>query len=143
MWCQTTLSIRATCSCCFTGAAHYLDVADPSRIHLRAPAGPDLRAPAGVTRITAKSPSFIEVQPRSRTTLAVQATPHAPVTFLAYDRGAFTNGMSTITVQANQQGLAQADYTITTGTTLDCMIKVTSPLTSGQIDFLLTVADDS
>ena len=72
-------------------------------------------------------------------TLTVRAQPHAPVTFHSFDLGAFANDFPTMTVLADADGLARADFRATDGTVADCAIKAASPFHVGQILFHVTI----
>ena len=69
----------------------------------------------------------------------MQISPHAPVTFTSFDGGAFQNLLTSITVQADERGLASAQMTGTTGVLGDVHILAGSPVDSGQARFVVNV----
>ena len=107
----------------------YLDVAEPGRVFQSKPAG------AGVARIEPVSPYFQEVKQGDSVEFAVKAAPGYPVTFTAFDCGAFGNGLTTQTVEADAAGVARVKFLGMPGTVLECNILASSPVTSGQARF--------
>jgi hypothetical protein len=74
--------------------------------------------------------------------LWVKTAPGAPVTFTAFDGGAFKeNGLPSVTVQANANGLAVARFTAPRGVDGDLNIVAGSPLAAGVQRFFLRVVD--
>ena len=71
--------------------------------------------------------------------LRVRATPGAPVTFTSFDLGQFENQLTSITVQADKQGIATARFVGSSGTINDVNILVASPVNSGQAKFAVNV----
>jgi hypothetical protein len=93
----------------------------------------------------------LQVQSQARAALAtdevaplwVKGVPGAPVTFTAFDGGSFKeNGLTSVTVQANANGLAVAHYTAGRGIGGDVTILAGSPLSSGTQRFFLRVGGD-
>lgn len=74
-------------------------------------------------------------------TLSVKAAPGAPVTYHSCDLGGFPNGATTITVRADDQGIASIPWIATPGTTGACHILAACPLTSGQVELFIDVQD--
>lgn len=111
----------------------YLNIVEPGRVWQPAQPGPD------VTRLKRISDHYVEVQQGETITLKVKALPGAPVTFTSFDLGAFQNRLTSITVQANEDGDAAARFTGTPGTFNDVNILAASPMTSGQSDFRINV----
>ena len=72
-------------------------------------------------------------------TLRAVAVPGAPVTFTSFDLGAFENQLTSITVRADAEGLARAQFTGTPGTVQDVRILAASPMTSGQLHYTVRV----
>ncbi|HUY35193.1 MAG TPA: hypothetical protein VMV69_20780 [Pirellulales bacterium] len=54
--------------------------------------------------------------------------------------GAFENQLTSITVQADAQGMAEAKFLATAGTIANIHILAASPLASGQARFIVNVA---
>jgi hypothetical protein len=108
----------------------YLDVVEPGRVWQDAKEGPPIEA-VGATQLKMKL--------KEKVALAVKTPPDAPATFTSFDLGAFQNGLTTITVQADKEGVARATFTATPGTMGDVNILAASPLTQGQASFKITV----
>lgn len=111
----------------------YLNTVEPGRVWQ--PAQPR----EGVPQARAISPEHVEVLQGEPIALKVQAVPGAPVTFTSFDLGAFSNRLTSITVAADQEGIAVANYTGTPGTFNENNILAASPLTSGQVRFSVFV----
>lgn len=89
--------------------------------------------------LTPSSGRFHEIPQGASIRLEVQGRPEAPVTFTSFDLGAFQNQLTSITVAADEQGIAQAEFTGTPGTVEDVNILVGSPMASGQVQFRVRV----
>jgi len=72
--------------------------------------------------------------------LAVQAVPESPVTFTSFDLGQFSNQLTTITVLADENGVASTEFLATPGTINDVNILAASPMASGQVKFVVNVS---
>ena len=127
----------------FNGAAFaanpqaYLNVVEPGRVFQSA--APGLQTP--VLR-TLEGASFMIAVGES-CTLKVQTAPNAPVSFLTMDLGTFSNGLTAITVRADQQGVATATYSASDGVIADVNILAGSPMASGQVQFHVVVTEQS
>lgn len=116
----------------------YLHVIEPCRIWQQADPGPDvdvLSTPEGAQG------ALIMVHPGVTSPLIVLTWPGYPATFTSMDRGVFHNGLTSITVQADADGLATAQFTATAGTTDTVHILAASPVTSGNVNFTITIPD--
>jgi hypothetical protein len=111
----------------------YLSTPQPSRVFDPAQPGKD------VPRLCRISPAFQKVKQGQETKLRVRAIPGAPVTFTSFDLGRFDNQLTTITVQADANGVAEASFTGPPGTIEDVSILVASPVTSGQVRLVVHV----
>ncbi len=111
----------------------YLNTVEPGRVWQSAQPGP------GVTRAGLASKAFSEVLQGEAVPLKVKVLPNAPVTFTSIDLGAFSNRLTSITVAADQDGIATAQFIGTPGTYNDVNILAASPVTSGQVKFVVTV----
>jgi hypothetical protein len=90
----------------------YFKKADPTRVFQRAdpPAGakrhPELRLLSEPAVVTA-------AQNKLEKPIRVKARPGRPVTFFAPDSGLFANGEQAVTVKADKDGLAEAEFWVT------------------------------
>lgn len=112
----------------------YLDVVEPGRVWQVAQPGP------GIPRLSSLSRPLNRIEQGQSIVLKVKAIPGAPVTFTSFDLGAFENQLTSITVQADAEGVAAATFTGTPGTYNDVNILAGSPMTAGQIKFLVNVS---
>lgn len=111
----------------------YLNVSEPGRVFQTAQPGP------GVPRLAALVSRVADAEQGQPVTLRVQAVPSAPVTFTSFDLGAFENRLTSITVRADAEGVAEAVFTGTPGTYNAVNILAASPMTAGQLKFLVNV----
>ena len=111
----------------------YLDVVEPGRAF--APAQPG----KGVPRIKPLSPYFQKVEQGGTVKLQTTGKPGMPVTFTSLDLGQFSNQLTSVTVLANEKGIAEAEFIATPGTISDVRIIAASPVTSGQSRFIVNV----
>jgi hypothetical protein len=73
--------------------------------------------------------------------LSVKAAPLSPVSFTSFDLGAFQESkLNSVTVQADKQGIAAVTFVATPGTLNDANILAGSPLSSGQVKFVVDIA---
>lgn len=117
-----------------TAPKTYLNISEPGRVWQIAQPGP------GVRRLVSLVPEMQSIEQGESVLFKVQVVPGAPVTFTSFDQGAFQNQLTSITVAADQQGIARANFTGTGGTTGEVQILAGSPLTSGQAQFLVDVS---
>jgi hypothetical protein len=113
--------------------AAYLNIIEPGRA--LQPADP---AP-GVPSLDVVGPDLVTIAELGTTTLAVRTVPRGPVSFASLDMGAFANGQSAITVQADDQGIARTTYTATRGTIAQSRIAVASPVASGTRGYRINI----
>ena len=106
---------------------------EPSRVFGSKQPGP------GVKPILARSARFHRVKQGESVRLQVQVTPKSPVAFTSFNLGSFENNLTSITVAAGEDGLAEAVFTASRGTIDDIPILAASPETSGQIAFTVNV----
>lgn len=107
----------------------YLDIIEPGRVFQSAAPGLD------VPVLRSKATASFEIPTGGACTLAVITAPRSPVTFTALDLGTFPNSLTSITVQADEQGEASTVYSASGGVIADAQILVGSPGASGQIKF--------
>lgn len=111
----------------------YLKTIEPGRVWQSA------QPKKGVFQIGTESAPDFEVAQGEPAVLKVVAVPGAPVTFTSFDGGAFSNKLSSITVEADDKGIAIATFIGTPGTFNEVNILAASPVTSGQAKFLVNV----
>ena len=113
--------------------ASYLNVVEPGRALQPKQPGP------GVARIRAASATHVTIAQGEGTVLRVQALPKFPVTWTSWDLGQFTNKLTSITVEADENGWAETQFSATPGTIADVHILCASPVTSGQVRYTISV----
>lgn len=111
----------------------YLNTVEPGRVWQVAQPG------ANVNRIKANTQFLHHLQQGESVSLQVKVSPKAPVTFTSFDGGSFQNLLTSITVQADSEGLASAQMTATTGVVGDVNILAGSPVDTGLIRFVVHV----
>ena len=111
----------------------YINEVEPSRVFSPAQPGD------GVKAIRANGSPYHDVRQGESVTLSVEVNPGDPVTFTSFDLGYFTNQLTSITVRADEKGVANAQFTAGGGTIDDLKILAASPVTTGQVKFKLNV----
>jgi hypothetical protein len=111
----------------------YLDVVEPGRVFQTANPGKD------VPSIVATSPLYQEVVQGKSVKLRVKAVPRMPCSFTSFDLGHFHNQLTSVTVEADDQGIAEASFFGAPGTINEVKILASSPVASGQIRFIVFV----
>ncbi|MFT3771416.1 MAG: hypothetical protein QM820_38875 [Minicystis sp.] len=109
----------------------YLDVVEPGRVWQTADGAPSVKA------LEAVGVAYREVAPGGSVVLEVTGEPRAPVTFTSFDMGAFENGLPSITVVGDTNGVSRAVFTATPGTVLAVNILAGSPLAVGNVKFVV------
>lgn len=111
----------------------YLDVVEPGRVFQSAEPGPD------VVRIQPVSSLFEQVTQGEQVPLVVKAQAGAPVTFTSFKLGHFENQLTSTTIAADANGEARALFTAAKGTIDNVEVLAASPVTSGQVRFVVDV----
>jgi hypothetical protein len=111
----------------------YLNIVEPGRVFQTAQPG------KGVKRIAPLSPYFQRVAQGQSIALKVKAPAGAPVTFTSFDMGEFANRLTSITVAADNKGVAQTQFFGTPGTIANVNILAGSPVAAGQVKFVAHV----
>ncbi len=111
----------------------YLDTIEPGRIFQHLEAGP------GVVALKRDSQYLYSVLQGEKVVLRVKARPGDPVTYFSGRLGRFPNQLATITIAADDQGVAQTEFLASAGTRDEIDIVAASPLHSGQVQFLVQV----
>jgi hypothetical protein len=104
-----------------------LRTVDPARIYDTAHPGP------GVPSLTIVGPSDQRIHPGDSAPVAMQTAPESLVTFSAKDGGLFPNQQSSITVLADEQGIATTSILANPGTVDDVYVFAGSPAAVGTI----------
>ena len=112
----------------------YLNTVEPSRVF--SPAQPG----EGVVAIQAKGSRFHRVKQGEVVELSVNAAPGAPITFTSSDLGFFDNKLSSVTVRADENGVARASFTAGGGTIDLVKVLAAGPVTTGQVAFDIHVS---
>jgi hypothetical protein len=114
----------------------YLKVSEPARVFECAQPGPEVPA------MRAASDTLVRLAKRDETTLSVAAAPSAPVTFTSFDLGSFKESkLPTVTVKANEKGMATVTFVASAGAVNDVHILAGSPMASGQARFTVVIED--
>lgn len=113
--------------------ASYLNIVEPGRVFQSAQPGP------GVPKLYPGSPQRQHIRQGATAKLRVAVPPGSPVTFTSFDAGAFSNKLTSITVQADPKGTAETEFTATPGTIANVHILASSPVTSGRARFVVNV----
>ena len=113
--------------------ARQLATVDPERVFQTAEAKP------GVPALTIIGPSEQRIQALGSVELKVQAAPNAPVTFATADGGVFANQAASITVLADEAGIAKAVMHAPNGTVDDVPVTIGSPAASGTVTAIVHV----
>jgi hypothetical protein len=111
----------------------YLAKIEPGRVF--APAQPADDVPV----IRAEGKRFHRLKQGESVRLRVAAAGGVPVAFGSQDLGSFENKLSSITVAADEKGIAEATFTATGGTIDLVQVLAASPTASGQVQFTIDV----
>jgi len=114
-------------------SAPYLSVVEPGRCYQAKDPGKN------VPRIQAACPQLQQVAQGQSVVLRAKALAGWPVTFSSFDLGKFSNELTSITVEADAAGIAEARFFGAPGTINEVNILCSSPMTSGQLKFLVHV----
>jgi hypothetical protein len=112
----------------------YLSRIEPARCYQTAKPGPD------VPPLDVGGSLRAQVTWGDAVVLWTRTVPRAPVTFTAFQGGYFKeNGVASVTVRADAQGLASAHYAVDAGITGDVNVIAGSPVAVGAQRFFITV----
>ncbi len=112
----------------------YLAAIEPGRIYQSAQPGKN------VPRIKITSKAFSNVVQGEKVFFQVKVNAGDPVTFHSSEMGEFANRLSTITVRADDAGIAKAEFKTTPGMHGLVNVLAASPRTSGQAHFYVNVS---
>jgi hypothetical protein len=111
----------------------YLNTVEPGRIWQRAEPGPGVFP---IQRVSRYSNSILQGE---SVNLEVKAEAKMPVTFYSPRLGQFENQLATITVRADEDGIARATFKAASGTRDEIEVFASSPVHTGQARFLIDV----
>ncbi|MCG8649117.1 MAG: hypothetical protein MI861_04755 [Pirellulales bacterium] len=107
----------------------YLSVHEPGRVFQSAQPGP------GVPVLTSISARRQTMRQGEAVRLSVKTLPGMPVTMTSFDLGIFSNGLTSITVAADEQGIASASFTGSSGTAGSINVLAASPVAAERVQF--------
>lgn len=111
--------------------ARYLALVEPGRVFQVLQPGPE------VPRLQAETAQDVGLVQQVPLELAVRAMPGAPVSFTSFDLAHFQeNGLSAITVKADDQGVARVHVVAGPGCFGRISVLAGCPLTAGQVTFV-------
>lgn len=116
--------------------ARYLSQVAGSRIYeVSNPAADvDALAPAGARGFS--------IPTNGEATLAAQTEPGMPVTFTTFGLGEFpASGLQSVSVAADEQGIARTQFRVTPGTVGTCLVTAGSPVRANTLNFLITIPE--
>jgi hypothetical protein len=93
----------------------------------------------GVPILSLIGPSMVVIEPGGSATLRAQSAPRALVHFYAKDGGIFPNQRASITVLADDQGVATTTLAANPGTIDDTTIFIGSPRASGMVSMIVHI----
>lgn len=111
----------------------YLEEFDPMRVFHPAQPG------EGVPVLKRKSLKRSSLKQGESIRLQVKAPANAPVTFTSFDGGLFDNLLNSISVQADETGVGQANFFASPGTIASVRVVAASPLATGVVDYQINV----
>lgn len=114
-------------------AESYAAIVEPGRVFASAQPG------EGVSQISTASSRLHRVKQGESVTLTAKAIPYAPVSFWTENLGNFENKLTAITVVANENGDATTTFLASGGTIHEVNVLASSPVTSGQLRFIVSV----
>jgi hypothetical protein len=113
---------------------YYLNSVEPGRAF-------DTAQPSADTQpIKHNYKKYYETVQNTPVYLEAKASPDMPVSFTAFDGGQFQNGLSFITIKANSNGVAKAEFTATSGVINQARVKAASPVNSGTLQWIVNVS---
>ncbi len=114
-------------------ATEYAKTVEPGRVYATA------QPAKGTVPLRATSSRFHRVKQGESIRLSVDSKAAAPVTFTSENLGTFDNKLTSITVVADNAGVASAVFTASGGTVDEIQILAGSPVNSGQVAFIVAV----
>jgi hypothetical protein len=112
----------------------YLKTIEPGRVFQCAQPGEN------VPVLRAEGSRDFRIEQGGSVKLAVKGAPRSPVTFNSFDMGTFSESkLNTVTVRADEQGVASVTFVATPGAINVANILAASPLASGQVKFAIEI----
>ncbi len=115
----------------------YLEQHVPGRVWQSAIPGP------GVPALQRQTPRRQVLRRGEAVRLAVATEPQMPATFTSFDIGTFDNGLASITVAANDGGVASAVFYASPGKVGEVNVVAASPAATERIKFDITILTQS
>jgi hypothetical protein len=116
-----------------TDKQSYLAISVPGRVWQTSQPG------EGVPVLSSVSRSQQRMKQGETVRLQVRSAPNSPVTFTSFDLGAFSNGLASITVEADDTGLATTNFSAPSGTAYAVNLLAGSPMATGHVRFRINV----
>ena len=96
---------------------------------------------ADVASLTPAGPTGFSAPTNGEVTLAAKTEPGCPTTFVTFGLGEFpASGLQSVTVAADDQGIARTQFRISPGTVGNCLVLAGSPVCANTLSFLITVS---
>jgi hypothetical protein len=114
----------------------YLSVIEPARVYQTA------RYAAHVPGTLVSGPTGYQVPPGGQVELVFTSAPNAPLNLFSNGLGAFDNGLTSISLRTDAQGVASLTWTASAGTTGDVNVLAASPLAHGQASIFINVTSE-
>lgn len=108
---------------------YYLDSVEPGRAFDAAQPGPDVK------KLERVGYASIQTKQNEPVILEARGESGMPISFTVFDGGKFQNGLSYITLKADADGVARAEYTATDGVINQTRIRAASPVNSGTLQW--------
>ena len=115
----------------------YLDLHVPGRMWQTAQPG------EGVPVLVSKSKRRLTLRKGESVRLSVETKPNMPATFTSVDLGTFDNGLNTISVQADENGVATAAFTASGGVGNMIHVVAASPVATERVQFQVFVVSNA
>lgn len=112
----------------------YLNIVEPSRVWQSAQPGPNIPV------LVPKSETYQQMKQGEVVALKVLTLPGKPVTFTSFDLGAFQNDLNSISVAADESGIATANFSAPPGTIAQVNVLAASPVASSNVRFSIFVS---
>ena len=96
---------------------------------------------ADVAALIPEGPTGFSAPTNGEVTLAAKTEPGCPTTFVTFGLGQFpASGFQSVTVAADEHGIARTQFRVTPGTVGNCLVMAGSPVCANTLSFLITVS---